>query len=464
MRKSDSVKLPSSMRLPDPMKTAGQTQQPRPADAGSAEASSASGAAASSRPTRRSEWAALRLAAPPIIGLFPISRLSPMTRLPIAARFMATGLVAGMLTACALAPASRAADPADALQTALKQAALQTPASGNTTSENTASAPAPASSSTRPLTVLAASGSVSPRVSLRADSAMTAPLLATFTADLPADGTASWLFPDGGAVSGLSVTRTFYQPGRYSVQATMKAGGRTYTATLPLEIRSGGQEQAVAVLLQDSGSVALSAQGSVVYAPYTPSFMLDGRAVASVRQPLQAGTHTVQVGINSSSRVLTRSYSFRSRAALSSTELARRQDYEAGVLRLTNAARAAGWDCQRQAYGGPALPPLKSDAQLTAAARAQSVGMALNGYFAHRSAVDGSLPDARIRASGSRPAGDAENIAAGQPTPESVVSAWLGSLGHCPNIMGDYDDIGVAYARQDSSPYGDYWTQVFGEK
>jgi len=387
-----------------------------------------------------------------------------MTRLPLTARFMATGLVAGMLTACVPAPASRAIDPANAPQTALKQAALQTPASGNTTSENTASAPAPAASSTRPLTALAASSSISPRVSLRADSAMTAPLLATFTASLPADGTASWLFPDGDAVSGVSVTRTFYQPGRYSVQATMKAGGRTYTATLPLEIRSGGPEQAAAVLLQDSGSVALSAQGSVVYAPYTPSFTLNERAAASVRQPLQAGTHTVQVGINAPSGVLTRSYSFRSRAPLSSTELARRQDYEAGVLRLTNAARAAGWDCQRQAYGGAALPPLKSDAQLTAAARAQSVGMALNGYFAHRSAVDGSLPDDRIRASGYRPVSDAENIAAGQPTPESVVSAWLKSPGHCPNIMGDYDDTGVAYARQDGSSYGDYWTQVFGKK
>ena len=307
-------------------------------------------------------------------------------------------------------------------------------------------------------------GMLSPRVSLRADSAMTAPLLATFTASLPADGTALWQFPDGGVASGASVNHVFYQPGRYSVQATMTAGGRRYLATLPLEVKSGGPEQAAAVLLQDSGSLALSAQGSVVYAPYTPSFMLDGRATTSVRGPLQAGTHTVQVGINAPSGALSRSYTFRSRAALSSTELAKQREYEAGVLRLTNAARAAGWDCQRQAYGGVALPPLKADAQLTAAARAQSVGMALNGYFAHRSAVDGSLPDARIRASGYRPVSDAENIAAGQPTPESVVSAWLKSAGHCPNIMGDYDDIGVAYARQDGGPYGDYWTQVFGKK
>lgn len=307
-------------------------------------------------------------------------------------------------------------------------------------------------------------GTLSPRVSLRADSAMTAPLLATFTASLPADGTASWQFQDGGAASGASVNHVFYQPGRYSVQATMTAGGHRYLATLPLEVKSGGPEQAAAVLLQDSGSLALSAQGSVVYAPYTPIFMLDGRATAPLHRPLQAGTHTVQVGINAPSGALNRSYTFRSRAALSSTELTRRQEYETGVLRLTNAARAAGWDCQRQAYGGVALPPLRVDAQLTAAARAQSVGMALNGYFAHRSAVDGSLPDARIRASGYLPVSDAENIAAGQPTPESVVSAWLKSAGHCPNIMGNYDDIGVAYARQDGGPYGDYWTQVFGKK
>ncbi len=304
----------------------------------------------------------------------------------------------------------------------------------------------------------------SPRVSLRADSAMTAPLLATFTASLPADGTASWQFQGGETATGASVSHVFYQPGRYSVQATLTAGGRSYLATLPLEVKSGGPEQAAAVLLQDSGSLALSALGSVVYAPYTPSFMLGGRATTPQRQPLQAGTHTVQVGIDAPSGTLTRSYTFRSGAALSEAELARRQEYEADVLRLTNAARAAGWDCRRQAYGGVALPPLKSDAQLTVAARAQSVGMALNGYFAHRSATDGSLPDARIRASGYRPASDAENIAAGQPTPESVVSAWLKSPGHCPNIMGNYDDIGVAYARQDGSPYGDYWTQVFGRK
>ncbi len=293
---------------------------------------------------------------------------------------------------------------------------------------------------------------------------MTAPLAVTFTAGPLAEGRADWQFADGGAASGSSVTHTFYRPGHYDVQATMQVNGREYRATLPLDVRSGGPEQAAAVLLQDAGSVALSAQGSVVYAPYTPRFTLDAQAATPLRQPLRPGMHSVQVSVNAPSGALNRSYSFRSRAALSAGEAATQQRYESEVLRLTNQARVGGWNCQRQAYGAAALPPLRADPALLVAARAQSVGMAVNGYFDHRSAVDGSLPDTRVRASGYPAMADAENIAAGQPTPQEVVSAWLKSPGHCPNIMGDYDDIGAAYVRQDGSPMGDYWTQVFGRK
>ena len=142
----------------------------------------------------------------------------------------------------------------------------------------------------------------------------------------------------------------------------------------------------------------------------------------------------------------------------------RQRDYEAQVLHLTNAIRAAGWDCQRQANGGRILPPLRFSSQLLVAARAQSVGMALNGYFAHQSSVDNSMPDDRVRASGYPAMADAENIAAGQRTPVEVVTAWKKSPSHCPNIMGDYDEIGVAYVHQDGSRYADYWTQVFGRR
>jgi uncharacterized protein YkwD len=48
----------------------------------------------------------------------------------------------------------------------------------------------------------------------------------------------------------------------------------------------------------------------------------------------------------------------------------------------------------------------------------------------------------------------AENVAAGQQTVASVMSAWQRSRGHNANILGDYRDIGVGRA-------GNYWCVVF---
>lgn len=381
----------------------------------------------------------------------PISRSLVRTGTPLTLLLAMTVL----LGACAPAPARHS--PQAGLQTpgiqAQPQAAL--PESGQPGAPAVTQVVSPTSSSA-PVSA--------PRVSLTADRAMTAPLTVTFTAALPEGGQADWQFADGGRASGASASHIFYRPGRYEVQAHMTVSGHTYLATLPVEVRLGGPEAAAAVVLLDSGTLALSAQGSRIYAPYTPSFTLDGQPSVPLRQAMKSGSHTVKVSVNAASGELSRSYSFRSRAALSPAEVTRQQDYEAEVLSLTNAARTAGWNCKRQADGGTVMPPLRLDPQLLVAARAQTVGMALNGYFDHRSGVDGSMPDARVRASGYRAVSDAENIAAGQQTPVEVVAAWKKSPGHCPNIMGDYDDLGVAYLHQDGSPYGEYWTQVFGRK
>lgn len=53
----------------------------------------------------------------------------------------------------------------------------------------------------------------------------------------------------------------------------------------------------------------------------------------------------------------------------------------------------------------------------------------------------------------------AENIAAGQTTPEQVVDAWMASPGHRENILGDYTHIGVGVAVDASGCI--YWTQSF---
>jgi uncharacterized protein YkwD len=57
----------------------------------------------------------------------------------------------------------------------------------------------------------------------------------------------------------------------------------------------------------------------------------------------------------------------------------------------------------------------------------------------------------------------AENIAAGQTTPQEVVQAWMNSPGHRANILnGNYTYIGVGYAKGGSQRH--YWTQMFISK
>lgn len=78
--------------------------------------------------------------------------------------------------------------------------------------------------------------------------------------------------------------------------------------------------------------------------------------------------------------------------------------------------------------------------------------LASTGTFAHQPLARGRCrtPDAM-----------AENIAAGQPTPEAVMSAWMNSAGHKANILRrGISRIGVGLAT--GGPYGIYWVQNFG--
>jgi uncharacterized protein YkwD len=113
-------------------------------------------------------------------------------------------------------------------------------------------------------------------------------------------------------------------------------------------------------------------------------------------------------------------------------------------------------------------PPLQISLQLTAAAQGHSADMALNDYFSHTS-LDGRSPWDRIRAEGYNFWSAAENIAAGYPTPTSVVAAWMDSDGHRANILNcDLEDIGVGYfyLADDTGElnYRHYWTQDFGTR
>jgi uncharacterized protein YkwD len=92
-----------------------------------------------------------------------------------------------------------------------------------------------------------------------------------------------------------------------------------------------------------------------------------------------------------------------------------------------------------------------------------SQDMATNNYFSQTS-LDGRTPAQRIRQAGYAGAYVGENIAAGRSTAQAVVDAWMQSTaGHCEAIMNSrYRVIGIGYAFNPSSTYGQYWAQNFG--
>jgi uncharacterized protein YkwD len=128
---------------------------------------------------------------------------------------------------------------------------------------------------------------------------------------------------------------------------------------------------------------------------------------------------------------------------------------------LVNQRRAAGATCGGTTYA-PA-PALTMNAALRTAARDHSVDMATHNYFSHTS-YDGRTFSQRLSSAGYTGASPwGENIAAGQASPAAVVNGWMGSAGHCANIMNpSFRAIGVGYAYRAASNYGHYWTQDFG--
>lgn len=121
------------------------------------------------------------------------------------------------------------------------------------------------------------------------------------------------------------------------------------------------------------------------------------------------------------------------------------------VVQLTNQERAK--------YG---LKPLVADWELARVARYKSVDMRDRNYFSHTSPTYGS-PFDMMKNFGISYRSAGENIAAGQRTPQEVVTAWMNSEGHRKNILSSgYTHIGVGYAQGGSKQH--YWTQMFISK
>ncbi|MGA8115818.1 MAG: CAP domain-containing protein, partial [Actinocatenispora sp.] len=104
-------------------------------------------------------------------------------------------------------------------------------------------------------------------------------------------------------------------------------------------------------------------------------------------------------------------------------------------------------------------PAMRNDDRLADAAVKHSKDMAQRGYFDHNT-PEGVTPWDRIKAEDYQQP-SAENIAAGQPTPEAVVEAWMNSSGHRANILNcSSRATGVGFYHGGSYQY--YWTQDFG--
>lgn len=102
------------------------------------------------------------------------------------------------------------------------------------------------------------------------------------------------------------------------------------------------------------------------------------------------------------------------------------------ILELVNAERARGAVC-----GGDRMAPaaaLTLEPHLVAAARAHSADQAGHAFMGHVGS-DGSRVGDRVTRAGYRWSLVAENVAWNQPTPEVVVTAWMGSPAHCSAIM-----------------------------
>ena len=118
------------------------------------------------------------------------------------------------------------------------------------------------------------------------------------------------------------------------------------------------------------------------------------------------------------------------------------------VIELVNAARAK-----------EGLSPLTKDTTLTNLSKIRSKETAT--LFSHQR-PDGTSWSMVLKQNNVSYTSAAENIAAGQNTPEAVVKEWMNSPSHRANIMNSkYNKIGVSCYVDQNAPYRYYWEQLF---
>lgn len=128
------------------------------------------------------------------------------------------------------------------------------------------------------------------------------------------------------------------------------------------------------------------------------------------------------------------------------------------VLAATNAARAEGRQCGDTWM--EAAPPLTWNQQLADAAQAHSRDMARQAYFSHTNKL-GQDPSQRAEAQGYRWRQIAENISRGQNSAQEAVASWIGSPGHCRNLMEPRaSELGAGLGIRPGRHPSAYWSEL----
>ena len=120
------------------------------------------------------------------------------------------------------------------------------------------------------------------------------------------------------------------------------------------------------------------------------------------------------------------------------------------IVALTNAERAR-----------VGVAPLVGDPRLTAVAQRYTEVMAATACFGHACGPTPQLGARVAAAGGARWGFLGENVAAGQPTPERAVAAWMASPAHRAVLL-DPEFTALGVGRTLGGPYGSYWAQEFG--
>ncbi|MBL7816338.1 MAG: CAP domain-containing protein [Saprospiraceae bacterium] len=130
-------------------------------------------------------------------------------------------------------------------------------------------------------------------------------------------------------------------------------------------------------------------------------------------------------------------------------------DFRADMLTAVNLVRSRGCRCGNKTM--PAVPPVRWNSQLEAAAIRHAADMARNKHFDHIG-TDGSELDNRVEAAGYKWMQIGENIAWGYTAIADAMKGWIESPSHCQQLMSPkVDEMGAA-------KNGKYWVQDFGKQ